>query len=142
MTQLRTINNKTTKNESVCIVPHLEIAEVVSVHFNVVNNDYQHDSRFLYTFFLNKLFRQLLNISPKRFIFLKTVNSEFSYLEVWFTNQSSKPQLMENEIFIYLFIYIFIYLFDLFIYLNLFIHFFSLIFLVLVFFIYRISPHV
>ena len=117
MTLLRTINNKIPKNESVCIVPHLEIAEVVSVHFNVVNNDYQHDSRFLYTFFLNKLFRQLLNISPKRFIFLKTFNSEFSYLEVWFTNQSSKPQLMENEIFIFLFIYIFIYLFDLFIYL-------------------------
>ena len=117
MTLLRTINNKIPKNESVCIVPHLEIAEVVSVHFNVVNNDYQHDSRFLYTFFLNKLFRQLLNISPKRFIFLKAFNSEFSYLEVWFTNQSSKPQLMENEIFIFLFIYIFIYLFDLFIYL-------------------------
>ena len=32
------------------------------------------------------------NNSPKKFIFLKTFNSEFTYIEVWFTNQNSKPQ--------------------------------------------------
>ena len=62
---------KTLKN-----VPHLEITEVVLIHCNIVNNDYQQDSRILYTFVPNKPFGQLLNISPKNFIFLKTFNSE------------------------------------------------------------------
>ena len=111
MTLLRTIKNKTKKNENAYNVPRFEIAEVVSVHCIVANNDYQHDSRFLCTFVLNKLFGQLLNISPKSFIFLKTFNSEFSYLEVRFTNQSSKALSIENKIFIYLFIHLLIYLF-------------------------------
>ena len=54
-----------TKDENGEDVPHLEITEVVLVHCNVVNNDYQHDSKTLYTFALNKLFRQLLDISLK-----------------------------------------------------------------------------
>ena len=58
-------------------VPHLEITEVVFVHCNIVNSDYQRDSRLLYKFVPNKLFRQLLDISPKNFTFLKTFNSEF-----------------------------------------------------------------
>ena len=57
-------------------VPHLEITEVILVHCNIVNNDYQQDSRFLYTFVPNKSFVQLLDISLKNFIFLKTFNSE------------------------------------------------------------------
>ena len=51
---------------------HLEITEVVLVHCNIVNNDYQQNSRVLYTFVPNKLFSQLLDISPKNIIFLKT----------------------------------------------------------------------
>ena len=47
-------------------MPHLEITEVGLVHFHIVNNDYQHDSRVLYTFVPNKSFVQLLDISPKR----------------------------------------------------------------------------
>ena len=66
-------------------MPHSEITEVVLLHCNIVN-DYQHDSRVLYTFVPNKSFGQLLDISPQNFIFLKTFNSEFSYIEVWFTN--------------------------------------------------------
>ena len=50
-------------------MPHLEITEVVLVHCNFVDNDFQHDSRVLYTFVPNKLFGQLLNILPKNFIF-------------------------------------------------------------------------
>ena len=50
-------------------VPHLEIAEVVLVHCNVVSNDYQTDSRFLYEFVTNKSFGQLLNVLPKNLIF-------------------------------------------------------------------------
>ena len=58
-------------------MPYLEITEVVLVHCNVVNNSYQQNSRVLYTFISNKSFGQLLDISPKSFIFLKTFDSEF-----------------------------------------------------------------
>ena len=57
---------------------HLEITEVMLVHCNIVNNNYQQDSRVLYKFVPNKSFCQLLNISYKNFIFLKTLNSDFS----------------------------------------------------------------
>ena len=57
-------------------MPHLEISEVILVHFNIVNNNYQYDSRVLYTFLPNKSFGQLLDISPKGFIFLGTFDSE------------------------------------------------------------------
>ena len=56
-------------------MPHLEINEVILVHCNIVNNDYQQDSRVLYTFVPNKSFGQLLDISPKNVIFLKTFDS-------------------------------------------------------------------
>ena len=58
-------------------MPRLEIAEVVLTHCNIVNNAYQQDSRILYTFVPNKPFSQLIDISPKNFMFLKTVVSEF-----------------------------------------------------------------
>ena len=58
-------------------VPHLEITELVLVHCTIVNNDYQQDSRVLYTFVPNKPFDSLLEISPKDHIVLKTFNSEF-----------------------------------------------------------------
>ena len=56
-------------------VPHLEIVELVLVHCNLVNNEYQQDSRILYTFVPNKPFGSLLEISPTNHIFLKTFNS-------------------------------------------------------------------
>ena len=55
--------------------PHLEITEVVLVHCNIANNNYQQDLRVLYTFIPNKLFGQLQDISPKNFRFLETFNS-------------------------------------------------------------------
>ena len=64
------------------MVPHSEITEIVLIHCAIVINDYQQDSRVLYTFALNKSFGQLLDISPKNFIFLKTFYSDFSYIEV------------------------------------------------------------
>ena len=48
--------------------------------------------RVLYRFVPNKSFGQLLDISPKTFIFLKTFNSEFPYIKVWFTDQQSEPR--------------------------------------------------
>ena len=82
-------------------MPHLEITEVALIHCNIVNNNYQRDSRDLYTFVLNKWYGQLLDISPQNFIFLKTFNSEFLYIEVRFTDQNSKPLDIEDDIFRY-----------------------------------------
>ena len=79
-------------------MPHLEIIEVALVPCNIVNNDFQQDSRFLYTFIPSKLLVQLLNISSKNFIFLKKFNSEFSYIEVWFNDQYYKPLEIEDKI--------------------------------------------
>ena len=53
---LGSIKNKITKDKNCESVPHLEIKEVVLVHCNIVNNDYQHDSRVSYTFVPNKSF--------------------------------------------------------------------------------------
>ena len=79
-------------------VPHLEIVELVLVHCNLVNNDYQQDSRILYTFVPNKTFGSLLEISPTNQVFLKTFNSEFQEVKLWFTDQTSKPLELEDKI--------------------------------------------
>ena len=60
---------------------HLEITKVVLVHCDIVNNDYQQDSRVLYKFVPNKPFGSLLEISPKIHILLKTFNSEIVKLK-------------------------------------------------------------
>ena len=73
MKLLGSTKNKITKNKIDENVPHLEIIEVVLVHCNMVNNDYQQDSRVLYTFVPNKLFGSLLEISPTNRIFLKNI---------------------------------------------------------------------
>ena len=90
--------SKIIKDENGENVTHLEITEFVLIQCNIVNNDCHQDWRVLYTFVLNKSFNQLLDISPKNFIFLKTFNSEFSYIEVWFTDQNSKPLEIEDKI--------------------------------------------
>ena len=61
--------NKITKDKNGENVPHLEITEVVLVQCNMINNDFQHDSRVLYTFVTNKFFGSLLAISPSNHIF-------------------------------------------------------------------------
>ena len=83
--------SKITKDKNGENVPLLDINEVVLDHCNVANNYYQQDSRVFYTFVPHKPFGQLLDISPKNLIFLETFYSEFSYNEVWFTDQNSKP---------------------------------------------------
>ena len=79
-------------------VPKLEIVEVVLVHCNLVKNDYQHTSKVLFTFVPNKTFGQLINISPRAFTMMNTVNTEFSYVEIWFTDQSSKALEIEDNV--------------------------------------------
>ena len=53
--------------------------------------------RVFYIFVPNNFFGQLLNISPKNFTFLKTLNSGFSYIEVWLTDKNSKPLEVEDK---------------------------------------------
>ena len=60
---------KITKDKNGENVPHLEIVELVLVQCNLVNNDYQQDSRISYTFVPNKPFGSLLEISPTKHLF-------------------------------------------------------------------------
>ena len=97
MKLLGSTENKITKNKNGENVLHLEITEVV-VHCNIVNHDYQQDSRVLYTFVPNKPFGSLLEISPANHIFLKTFNSEFNEIKIWFTDQNSQSLEIEDRI--------------------------------------------
>ena len=91
MKLLLSTESKKTKEKNGENVPHLEIVELVLVHCNLVNNDYQQDSRILFTFVPNKIFGSLLEISPTNQVFLKTFNSKFQEVKIWFTDQASKP---------------------------------------------------
>ena len=77
MKLLRSTKIKITKDANCEIVRYLEITEVVLIHCNIVNNYCQKNSRVLETFVPNKSFGQLLQISPKNFIFLRRFDSEF-----------------------------------------------------------------
>ena len=98
MKLLGSTENKITKDKNGENVLHLEITEVVLVHYNFVNNDYQHDSRLLYTFVPNKPFVSLLEISPTNHLFLRTFNSEYDEIIVWFTDRNSKSLEIEDRI--------------------------------------------
>ena len=98
MKLLGSTKNKTTKDKNGENVPHLEITEVVLVHCIIVNNGCQQDSRVLYTFVPNKPFGSLLDICPRNDNFLKTFNSEYDEIKVWFTDQNSKPLETEDRI--------------------------------------------
>ena len=65
--------SKITKDENGRNVPYLEITEVLLVHCNIVNNNYQQNSRVLYTFIPNKSFGQLLDISPQKVYSFKNI---------------------------------------------------------------------
>ena len=95
---LGSAENKITKDKNGENVPHLEIVELVLVHCNFVNNDYQKDSRILFIFVPNKAFGSLLEISPTNHVFLKIFNSEFQEIKVWFTDQKSIPLEIEDKI--------------------------------------------
>ena len=90
--------SKITKDKNGENVPHLEVVELVLIHCNLVNNDYQQDSRILFTFVPNKSFGSLLEISPTNHVFLKTFNSEFQEVKIWFTDETSKPLELEDKI--------------------------------------------
>ena len=70
-------------------VPRLENVEEVLVHCSLANNSYQQHSRVLFTFVPTKRYGQLISTSPHSLVFLKTVNTEFSEIEIWFTDQNN-----------------------------------------------------
>ena len=82
-------------NKNGGIVPKLESVEVVC---NLVKNDYQHSSKVLFSFVPNKQFGQLINILPNTLTMMNTVNTEFSHVEVWFTDQVSKAFEIEDNV--------------------------------------------
>ena len=84
MKLLGSTKSKITKDENGENVPYLEITEAILTHSNFFNNSNQQNARVLYTFIPNKLFGQLLDILTENFIFLKTFDSESSYIEVWY----------------------------------------------------------
>ena len=79
-------------------VPKLESVEVVLVHCNLVNNNYQQASKVLFTFVPNKQFGQLINIAPNSLTMQGTTNTEFSFIEVWLTDQNSEPLEIEDNV--------------------------------------------
>ena len=95
---LGSTESKINKDKNGENVPHLDIVELVLVHGNLVNNDYQRDSKILFNFVPSKSFGSVLEISPTNQVFLKTFNSEFQEVKIWFTDQTSKPLELEDKI--------------------------------------------
>ena len=98
MTLLGSTKKDIDKDKDGEIVPKLESVEVVLVHCNLVKNDYQHSSKVLFSFVPNKQFRQLINILPHSLKMMNTVNTEFSFAEVWFTDEPSKALEIEDNV--------------------------------------------
>ena len=86
------------KDKNSDTVPKLENVEVVLVHFNLVNNRYQQHSRVLFTFVPNRQYGHLISISPHSLVFLKTMNTEFSEIEIWFTDQNNNALEIEDNV--------------------------------------------
>ena len=68
------------------------------MHCNLNKNDYQHTSKALFSFVPNQQFRELINISPHSLTMMNTINTEFSFVEVWFMDQASKALEIEDNI--------------------------------------------
>ena len=85
------------KNKDGDNLPQIEQVHSVLVHCNVVQNNYQQDSRLLYTFVPDKQYGQLLFVEPNSLISLKTIDSVFYYIDIWFTDQNNRPlQIVDN----------------------------------------------
>ena len=80
------------------LVPKLQNVDLVLVHCNLVNNSYQKASKVLFTLVPNKKYGQLITVSPETLIMLKTVNTEFSFIEIWFTDQDNRPLEIEDSV--------------------------------------------
>ena len=72
--------------------------EVVLMHCNLVNSNYQQASKVLFTFVPNNQFCQLTTISPHLLTILKTTNIEFHSIQLWFTDQNNTPLEIEDSV--------------------------------------------
>ena len=86
------------QNKDEEIVVKLETVELGLVHRNLVNNNYQQASKVLFTFVPNKQFGQLITITPHSPTMLKTTNTEFSFLEILFTDQNNRQLEIEDNV--------------------------------------------
>ena len=98
MKLLGSISSIIDKDKNSETVPKLENVEVVLVHCNLVNNNYQQHSRVLFTSVPNKKYGQLISISPHSLVFLKTMNTEFSEIEIWSTDQNNNALEIEDNV--------------------------------------------
>ena len=86
------------KNKNGINVPQIDQVNSVLVHCNVVQSNYQQDSKLLYTFVPDKQFGQLLVVEPKPLLNLKIIDSVFTYIEVWFTDQNNRKLQTEDSV--------------------------------------------
>ena len=70
------------KNKNGELLPRLETVEVVLVHCNLVNNNYQQASKVLFTFVPDKKFGQLITIRPYAVAMLKPTKGQFTSIEI------------------------------------------------------------
>ena len=98
MALLRSTKNDIYKDKNGEKVPKLESVQTILVHCNLIKNYYQYTSKFVFTFVPNKEFGQLINISPHSLIMMNTVNTDFFFVEIWFTNQASKVLEIECNV--------------------------------------------
>ena len=85
-------------DKNIEVVPKLESADLVLLHCNLVNNSYQQASTVLFTFVPYKMYCQLITVSPNSLIMLKTINTEFSFIEIWFADQDNRPLEIEDSV--------------------------------------------
>ena len=98
MQLLRSSKKDIDQNKNGELVRRLETVEVVLVHYNLVNNNYQQASEVFFTFVPNKQFGQLITITPYSQTMLKRTSAEFSFIEVWFTAQNYRPLEIEDNV--------------------------------------------
>ena len=95
---LGSTEKRITKDKNGERLAQIEVTEVILVHCNIVNNQCWHDLRVWGMFVPHKSFGQLPNISPTSQDYLEALHSEFSYIEVWFSDQISLLLEIEDRI--------------------------------------------
>ena len=95
---LGSLSNAIDSDKNSELVPKLGIVDVVLVHCNLLNNNYQQTAKVLFTLVHDKQFGQLMIIKPHSPTVLKTTNAKFSFIKVWFTDQDNKPLDIEDNV--------------------------------------------
>ena len=98
MKLLESTSNRIDKDKNSELVPKSESVDLVLVHCKVVKNKFGQASKVLFTFVPNKKYGQLTTVSPNSLIMLKTVNTEFSFIEIWFMDQDNRPLEIEDSV--------------------------------------------